>query len=241
HQLEILLQKNNFDGCIAVQADISVAETTYLLQLADEHSFIKGVVGWANLLSDDLNDQLDQFSKNPLFKGIRYILQSEPVGFMLQKQFLEGIQYLKKYNLTYDILIYPHQLKETIQFVRKNPDQPFVLDHLAKTYIKKGEINNWKNDITELASFENVCCKVSGMVTEANWKQWEENDFKHYLDIVFEAFGTKRLLFGSDWPVCLLASQYNEVVQIVENYIRQLSIEEQNDVMGQTAVKFYNL
>lgn len=241
HQLETLLLTNNFDGCVAVQADISVAETTYLLQLADEHSFIKGIVGWANLLSDDLDDQLEQFSQNALFKGIRHVLQSEPDGFMLQKSFLNGIQHLKKYNLTYDILIYPHQLKETIQLVRKNPDQPFVLDHLAKPYIKKGEINDWKNDITELASFENVCCKVSGMVTEADWKQWKENDFKHYLNTVFEAFGTKRLLFGSDWPVCLLASQYNEVVQVVENYIRQLSKEEQNDVMGINAVKFYNL
>lgn len=241
HQLELTLKENNFNGCVAVQADTSVNETTYLLQLADEHSFIKGVVGWVNLLSDDLVDQLDQFSKNSLFKGVRHVLQSEPDGFMLQKGFLIGIQHLKKYNLTYDILIFPHQLKEAIQFVKKNPDQPFVLDHLAKPYIKKGEINGWKDDITELASFENVCCKVSGMVTEADWKQWKEDDFKHYLDTVFEAFGTKRLLFGSDWPVCLLASDYNKVVQLVENYIRQFSKEEQNDVMGKNAVKFYNL
>lgn len=241
HRLEVALKENNFNGCVAVQADTSVDETVYLLQLADEHSFIKGVVGWVNLLSDELDDQLDQFSQNALFKGVRHVLQSEPDGYMLQKGFLNGIQHLKKYNLTYDILIFPHQLKETIQLVKKNPDQPFVLDHLAKPYIKKGEINGWKNDITELASFENVCCKVSGMVTEADWKQWKEGDFKHYLDSVFEAFGTKRLLFGSDWPVCLLASEYKEVVQIVENYIRQLSKEEQNEVMGKNAVKFYNL
>lgn len=240
-QLKTVLQENNFDGCVAVQADISVDETTYLLQLADEHPFIKGVVGWVNLLSDDLDDQLDQFSQNTLFKGVRHVLQSEPDGFMLQKGFLNGIKHLKKYNLTYDILIFPHQLKEAIQFVKKNPNQPFVLDHLAKPYIKKGEINGWKNDITELASFENVYCKVSGMVTEADWKQWKEDDFKHYLDAVFEAFGPKRLLFGSDWPVCLLASEYNKVVQIVENYIQQFSKEEQNDVMGKNAVKFYNL
>src|SRR5690606_22818467 len=230
----------DFNGCVAVQADTSVAETTYLLQLAEEHSFIKGVVGWVDL-SDDVNGQLDRFSQNTLLKGVRHILQSEPDGFMLQKQFLSGIQQLKTYNLTYDILIFPHQLKEAIQFVKKNPNQPFVLDHLAKPYIKRGEVENWKNDITELASLENICCKISGMVTEADWEQWKEDDFKNYLDVVVEAFGTKRLLFGSDWPVCLLASEYDKIVQIVENYILQFSIEEQKDIMGKNAVEFYNL
>lgn len=241
HQLEIHLKSNDFNGCVAVQADTSVAETTYLLQLADENSFIKGVVGWVNLLSDDVNDQLDRFSQNTLLKGIRHVLQSEPDGFMLQKPFLSGIQHLKAYNLTYDILIFPHQLKEAIQLVKKNPNQPFVLDHLAKPYIKQGEVENWKNDITELASLENVCCKISGMVTEADWEQWKEDDFKNYLDVVVEAFGTKRLLFGSDWPVCLLASEYDKVVQIVENYIFPFSEEEQKDIMGKNAVEFYNL
>ncbi len=241
HQLEIHLKNNDFNGCVAVQADTSVAETTYLLQLADKNPFIKGVVGWVNLLSDDVNDQLDRFSQNTLLKGVRYVLQSEPDGFMLQKSFLRGIQHLKTHNLTYDILIFPHQLKEAIQLVKKNPDQPFVLDHLAKPYIKRGEVENWKNDITELASLENVCCKISGMVTEADWEQWKEDDFKNYLDVVVEAFGTKRLLFGSDWPVCLLASEYDKIVQIVENYILQFSIEEQKDIMGKNAVEFYNL
>lgn len=241
NQLEILLKKNNFDGCVAVQVDSSVNETTSMLQLADNHSFIKGVVGWADLLSNGVGNHLAFFSENRLFKGIRHSLQSEPDGFMLQKGFLNGIQHLKKYNLTYDILIYPHQLKETIQLVAKNPDQPFILDHLAKPLIKQGEVNDWKNDIIQLSSFENVYCKVSGLVTEADWQHWEKDDFKPYLDIVFENFGTKRLLFGSDWPVCLLASPYHEVVQVVENYLQQLSKEEQNDVMGKNAIKFYNL
>ena len=239
--LKPLLESNLMDGCIAVQADQSETETEFLLKLAEENSFIKGVVGWVDLSAEDISQRLEVFSKNPLFKGVRHVLQAEKKGFMLQDLFLKGISELKNFNLTYDILIYPNQLEEARLLIEKNPDQPFVLDHLAKPYIKQQKIKNWASDIKELAKYKNVYCKLSGMVTEADWNHWQFEDFKKYLSMAFDTFGSDRLMFGSDWPVCLLAGSYEHVVKIIDLFIENLEQEEKNNIMGRNACNFYNL
>ncbi len=239
--LEPLLQKNKIDGCIAVQADQSETETQFLLDLAQKHSFIKGVVGWVDLFDKNLPERLAHFSENKLFKGVRHIVQSEGDGFMLQESFLKGIGLLKDFDLTYDILIYPHQLKEAVQMVRFFPEQKFVLDHIAKPFIKDKKIEPWSDHIRQLAAYQNVYCKMSGMITEADWHHWLLSDFDAYLSVVTEAFGTERLIFGSDWPVCLLAGSYGHVLQIVKEYIQRLSPVDQKKIMGENAVKFYKL
>ena len=239
--LKPLLETTRMDGCIAVQADQSETETEFLLELAEENSFIKGVVGWVDLSAEDLSKRLEVFSKNPLFKGVRHVLQAEKEGFMLQDPFLRGISELKNFNLTYDILIYPNQLEEARVLIEKNPDQPFVLDHLAKPYIKQQKIKNWASDIKELAKYKNVYCKLSGMVTEADWNHWQFEDFKKYLSMAFETFGSDRLMFGSDWPVCLLAGSYQHIVKIIDLFIEDLKPEEKNNIMGGNACNFYNL
>ena len=239
--LKPLLETNLMDGCIAVQADQSETETQFLLRLAEENSFIKGVVGWVDLSAEDLSQRLEVFSKNTLFKGVRHVLQAEKDGFMLQDPFLRGISELKNFSLTYDILIYPNQLEEARVLIEKNPDQPFVLDHLAKPYIKQQKIKNWASDIKELAKYKNVYCKLSGMVTEADWNHWQFENFKKYLSVAFDTFGSDRLMFGSDWPVCLLAGSYEHVVKIIDLFIENLEQEEKNNIMGGNACNFYNL
>ncbi len=239
--LKPLLETNLMDGCIAVQADQSETETEFLLKLAEENSFIKGVVGWVDLSAEDLSQRLEVFSKNPLFKGVRHVLQAEKEGFMLQDPFLRGISELKNFSLTYDILIYPNQLEEARVLIEKNPDQLFVLDHLAKPYIKQQKIKNWASDIKELAKYKNVYCKLSGMVTEADWNHWQFENFKKYLSVAFDTFGSDRLMFGSDWPVCLLAGSYEHVVKIIDLFIENLEQEEKNNIMGGNACNFYNL
>ena len=236
-----ILEEYNIDGCVAVQADQSEKETTFLLDFAEHNDGIKGVVGWVDLCADTVEDRLIHFSKNPYFKGVRHILQSEKEDFVLRKDFQNGISKLAPLGLTYDLLVFPNQLRNTIALVDRFPNQKFVLDHLAKPLIKAGELEEWKNAIIALAQRSNVYCKLSGMVTEADWKSWKKEDFKPYLDTVFSAFGTERLLYGSDWPVCLLAGQYGEVLGLVENYIQELSQKEKESIMGLNACDFYNL
>jgi len=239
--LEPLLATENVDGCIAVQADQSEEETNFLLDLAAKNNYIKGVVGWVDLCDSNVKKRLEHFAQNELFKGVRHILQAEKDGFMLDPAFVNGIKIVAQYNLTYDILIYPHQLKNSTLLVSKFPDQKFVLDHLAKPPIKSGHINSWKTDIQELAKRPNVYCKLSGMTTEANWQNWKPEDFEPYIHVIFEAFGPHRIMFGSDWPVCLLAGNYAETKQMVTSYLSQFTLAEQNQVMGLNAVNFYGL
>ncbi|MBL6692779.1 MAG: amidohydrolase family protein [Flavobacteriaceae bacterium] len=239
--LKPLLSQSQMEGCVAVQADQSETETQFLLDLAGKNTFIKGVVGWVDLRADDLSERLDFFSKNPLFKGVRHILQAEKEGFMMQYSFLRGIRQLKDFNLTYDLLVFPHQLEEAIALVKKNPDQLFVLDHLAKPYIKDQKIEDWAKHIKVLAKHKNVYCKLSGMVTEADWNHWRAQDFEKYLSVALETFGSDRLMFGSDWPVCLLAGSYQHVVQIIELFVKKLKPVEQNKIMGENARSFYKL
>ena len=239
--LKPLLDQSKIDGCVAVQADQSETETDFLLDLAGRYDFVKGVVGWVDLRSPQLSERLEHYCNNSFFKGVRHIVQAEKDGFMLQESFLKGIQQLKDFNLTYDILIFPHQLEEAVALVKKNPEQAFVLDHIAKPYIKDKKIDQWAKHINQLAVHQNVYCKLSGLLTEADWNHWQEEDFTAYLTVIMEAFGTDRLMYGSDWPVCLLAGSYPHVVRIVENFISSLSTDDQKKIMGQNAHHFYNL
>lgn len=218
--LEPELNKTGIDGCIAVHTEQTEEDTVFLLKLADKYLFIKGVIGWLDLQADDVENRIREFVQYSLLKGVRHIVQNEPDDrFLLLPDFKRGISLLKKYDLCYDILIYPSQLPAAITFVSNFPEQKFVLDHLAKPNIKEQQTTHWKEKIYELARHPFTFCKVSGMVTEAEWGKWKPEDFKPYLDTVFEAFGVERLIFGSDWPICTLAADYAEVLQIVEDYI----------------------
>jgi L-fuconolactonase len=239
--LSPILSKNGFDGCITVQADQSEKETHFLLDLADKNDFIKGVVGWVDLKGDNLWKQLDYFSQFPKLKGFRHILQGEKPEFMLDPQFTEGVRLLGKKDFTYDILVFPKHLSAVKTFLKQCDNQALVIDHIAKPLIKKGLIKQWTKDIKAIAHHENVYCKVSGMVTEADCKGWKEADFTPYLDSIFEAFGTNRIMYGSDWPVCLLAASYEKQVSIVENYVSKGFYTERGKIMGNNAARFYNI
>lgn len=231
------LNANGISGCVAVQADQSETETHFLLQLAENHDFVKKVVGWVDLRSLDVSERLGYFSQFEKLAGFRHIVQGEAdVNFLLRKDFYRGIAALEQHGFTYDILVFPHQLGAVLEFVRRFPKQKFVIDHLAKPYIKDGYFDGWAALMREIAKHENVCCKVSGMVTEADWQGWKYEDFVPYLDLVTEAFGARRLMFGSDWPVCLLGGSYNKIAEIVKQYF---SPEEFVAVMEQNGSEFY--
>ncbi len=228
-------------GCVAVQADQSENETRFLLELADRYAFIRGVVGWVDLQAVDIEERLEHFSKFEHVKGFRHNLQKEEVGFLQRPAFLRGIESLRNHGFTYDIEVKPHQLHATIEFVSQFPDQLFVIDHMAKPYIEKGITEPWADQMETLASFENVYCKLSGMVTEADWSRWQPSDFTFYVQHMLKTFGAKRLMFGSDWPVCLLATNYEEVVGLLEGELSMLSENEQAWVWGGTAMQCYGI
>ncbi len=237
-----LLTATGLSGTVAVQARQSLAETEWLLSLADRNDFIRGVVGWVDLCSPEVNSQLARFARHPRFKGVRHVVQDEPDdAFMLRPDFQRGLRALADHHLTYDILIYPRHLPVARQLVERFPEQPFVIDHLAKPDIRAGVVEPWAQEMRRLAAFPNVFCKVSGMVTEADWQRWQPQDFVPYLDVVFGAFGPERLMFGSDWPVCTLAASYQQVVDLLRSYTNLLSREAQDQVWGETAIRFYHL
>ncbi len=239
---ELEMQANGISGCVAVQADQSEAETHFLLQLAENHDFVKKVVGWVDLRSPQVAERLDYFSQFEKLAGFRHIVQGEADGnFLLHKDFCWEIAALEQHGFTYDILVFPHQLGAVLEFVRRFPNQKFVIDHLAKPYIKDGFLDGWAVLMREIAKHENVYCKVSGMVTEADWHGWKYADFVPYLELVTEAFGTKRLMYGSDWPVCLLGGGYGEVRGIVGRYFERFSETEKTAVMTKNGARFYNL
>ncbi len=235
------LEKKNIAGCIAVQADESVAETEFLLNLSQQHYWIKKVVGWIDFSSKNIETELEFFSLEKKLAGFRKNLQSLPPKAMEERDFLNGIGHLMKFGFTYDILIYPNHLEAAYQLVKKFPQQPFVLDHLAKPDIKNGEFEFWSKGIKKLSEPENVFCKVSGMVTEANWKGWTKNDFNPYLDFITDKFGSQRLMYGSDWPVCLLAASYEKVFDLAWDYYQMFSVSEQQAIFGGNAGRFYGL
>jgi L-fuconolactonase len=237
-----VLLKNGFEGCIVIQSDQSEKENFFQLKNAQTFDFIKGIVGWVDLQDKNIEERLQYYSQFKKMKGFRHLLQDEPQrDKMLQPLFRNGIRLLKQYNFTYDILVLPDQLQYIPAFVAAFPDQSFIIDHIAKPNIKELEIDSWKKEITSIAKFENVYCKISGMVTEANWNNWKKEDFKLYMDVVLESFGTKRLVFGSDWPVCLLAASYTEVLGVVEDYFSAFSKAEQAQFFTLNAANFYKL
>ena len=237
-----LMAANGIDGTVAVQARQNLRETEFLLELADSSDFIRGVVGWVDLRADNIAAQLERLAPHPRLVGVRHIVHDEADDrFMLGGSFLDGLALLNQYRLTYDLLLYPRHLRVAIDVVKRFPEQPFVLDHISKPFIKDGILEPWASEIRELASYDNVWCKVSGMVTEAAWKTWTQDDYLPYLDVVFDCFGIDRLMLGSDWPVCTLSGSYSEVVGIVRSYIEALSDQEKDNVMGDNATAFYGL
>ena len=217
-------------------------ETKWLLQLAASSPFILGVVGWVDLQSPDVRTHLEQLAANPKLVGIRHVVQSEPDDrFLLQPAFLRGVAALEEFGLAYDILIYPRHLPVASEFVQRFPRQRFVLDHLAKPLIKSGSLQPWGSDLRKLAHYPNVYCKVSGMVTEADWRNWKPQDITPYLDVAMECFGPERLMIGSDWPVCTIAAFYTDVMNVVSDYLSGYPQDVRNAVLGGNAVKFWNL
>ena len=237
------LQRNDIDGTVLVQTCHMEEDNRFMLDLAEQNDFIRGVVGWVNLQSIKVEDKLKYYrDRYPKMKGFRHVLQADPDDqLMLRDSFKRGISLLEKYNFTYDILIYPKHLKYAGQLVAEFPEQRFVLDHLAKPQIKAKEIDTWKRDIEALAKNQNVFCKVSGMLTEADWYSWRTEDFMPYLDVVFNAFSINRVMYGSDWPVCKLAGGYNRAMEILQIYTSRLSEKEQEQFFGGNAISFYNL
>ena len=240
--LEPILKKHHIDGCVSVQADQSEAETDFLLDLADKHDFIKGVVGWVDFLDPHVRETIARYAENKKMKGMRHVLQGEPDrAYMLNPQFMKGIAALKNYDLSYDILVFPDQLGYTSQFVKNISGVRFVIDHIAKPDIKNQNIDKWEHSMRQVAQHENAWCKISGMVTEADWQNWQYEDFVPYLDIVFEVFGANRVMFGSDWPVCNVAGGYDKMISIVEQYTAELSADEHSRFWGLNAIEFYKL
>jgi L-fuconolactonase len=236
------LRANAVDGCIAVQADQSEDETLVLLELASLHAEIMGVVGWVDLCASQLPDRLRYFSQFEKLRGFRHIVQSEPDDrFLLRDDFVRGVGLLAEFDFACDILIYPRQLPAAIELVAKYPKQRFVLDHMAKPPIRSAELTPWAELLSELARHPNVYCKLSGLVTEARWGDWRAEDFKPYLDVAIEAFGPDRLMFGSDWPVCLLAGSYRDVKNLIFSHTSMLSPEKQARIFGLNAMEFYQL
>ena len=236
------LEENQFHGSVVIQTRQTVEETRWLLELADENPTILGVVGWADLRSPNAHSQLTEFTKNPKLVGIRHIVQSEPDDrFLLQPDFLRGISLLEDFDLAYDILVYTRHLPVAAEFVERFPHQRFVLDHLAKPPIKNGEIDLWAEGIHRLAAFPNVFCKLSGLVTEADWERWTPEQISPYLDVAFHSFGANRLMIGSDWPVCLVAASYTRVVNVVKHYLNRYTQDVRAAVLGGNAQRFWRL
>src|SRR5438477_7121931 len=236
------LQTSGFDACITVQARQTLEETRWLLQLANDAPVIAGVIGWVDLRASDVRSQLAEFAANPKFIGVRHIVQSEPDDrFLLRPDFLHGIAALEEWDLTYDILIYPRHLPIAAEFVARFPNQRCVLDHLAKPPIRSHEMQSWEAGIRALAKLPNVMCKLSGLVTEADWKEWRPEHIRPFLDVALDAFGPARLMIGSDWPVCTVAASYARAMGLVKDYLSRFSSQVQDGILGGNAEKLWNL
>ena len=237
-----LLRAHGIAGCVAVQASQSEAETDFLLSLAQEYDFIRGVVGWVDLQAPDAAERVAHYARFPKLKGFRHVLQSEVNrSLMLQADFCAGLAALAPLGLTYDLLILPDQLQYAATLAAAFPNQAFVVDHLAKPVIRQKERAAWERDLHRLAKYSNVYCKASGLITEVDWATWQPTDFRPYLDAAFDAFGTERVMFGSDWPVCLLAGHYEQVISLLEHYLAAFTSAEQAAVWGDNAARFYCL
>ncbi|TJZ63458.1 amidohydrolase [Sphingobacterium olei] len=242
NDLSAILKESKIDGTVAVQASQSATETHFLVDLSKVYALIKGVVGWVDLQAENIDEQLQEYRKEPIIKGFRHIIQGEEdPDFILRETFQRGIKALTKYGYTYDLLIRPHHFHSTLACVAANPEQKFVLDHMAKPDIKNVGTQGWFEFITELAKYKNVSCKISGLVTEADWKNWKVDDFVPYIAHTISAFGAERIMFGSDWPVMLLAASYTQGIEILNKHMAPLTEMELDAFWGGNATKFYNL
>ncbi|TRX51896.1 amidohydrolase family protein [Fulvivirga sp. M361] len=241
NDLKPILDEYAIDGCVVVQADQSEKETNFLLDIADNNSWVKGVVGWINLLDEGLKERLDYYRGFSLLKGVRHILQAEPDGFMTNPIFIKGVEEVGKLNLTYDILSREDQLSEVLELIKKLPEMKLVIDHISKPDIKNQSFDHWAGYMKQISTYDHVHVKLSGMVTETNWSSWTATEFQPYVDVCLENFKPERLMFGSDWPVSLLAGTYSQVINSLKECIEELSPAEQGQIMGKTAVKFYEL
>ncbi len=240
--LEADLQRAGVSGTVVVQARQSLDETRWLLEMAEQYPFIKGVVGWVDLRSEQLGKQLDEFAANPKLVGVRHVIQDEADDdFMLRPEFVRGMELLGSYSLTYDLLLFPKHLKLAVELVSMFPKQKFVLDHISKPLIKSGHMHPWREDLAALAAHNNAWCKISGMVTEADLENWKYEDFVPYLDTVVEAFGIDRVMIGSDWPVCLLAGEYQEILDIPKEYFKDYPSPERDRIFQMNCIDFYEL
>lgn len=240
--LRVEMRSASVDGAVTVQARQTLEETGWLLNIADETEEIRGVVGWAPIADDHFPAVLEEFSSRSMLKGLRHVVQAEPdENFLLRENFNRGMRLLRESGLVYDILIYERQLPQSIRFVDRHPEQEFVLDHIAKPKIREGEQEPWRTQIRELARRQNVSCKLSGLVTEADWNHWNLETLRPYLDAVMEAFGPERVLVGSDWPVCLVACGYAQWFALLEQYFAGFSQAERDAVFGGNAERIYRL
>jgi L-fuconolactonase len=236
------LAAGHLDACIAVQARQTLEETRWLLQLAEEAPFVAGVVGWVDLRAADVRDRLTELARNPKLVGVRHVVQAEPDDrFLLRPDFLRGIAALGELGLTYDLLVYPRHLPVATELVRRFPDQRFVVDHLAKPAIRAQVVEPWASRLRELARSPNAFCKLSGMVTEADWTAWKPEHFRPYLEFALETFGPERLLFGSDWPVCTVAASYVEAVSLVADFLERYPRQVREQVLGESARRIWRL
>ena len=242
HDLASILKTNGVEKTVLVQASNSVAESRWLLNLAAENSFIAGVVGWVDLMSREIDAQLDELTVNPKFKGVRHLVESEPQDdWLVQPAVLSGLKRLASYGLSYDLLVHTRHLKYVPQVAESCPGLAFVIDHLAKPPIAKNEIKEWSEALKSLASYPNIHCKMSGLVTEANWTSWRTDDLRPYVEFVLESFGVDRLMFGSDYPVCLLAASYNRVLESFQEILTNLSAVDREKIFSRNAANFYRL
>jgi len=240
--LEPVLRRNKVGQTILVQASNSGAETRWLLQLADQHPFIAGVVGWVDLESENVGQQLDELASHPKFKGVRHLVESEPADdWLAQDGVIRGLRELSARGLSYDLLVHPRHLKHAKSVVDECPDLQFVIDHMAKPAIARAEIDEWARELRPIASAANVWCKLSGLVTEASWTSWRVEHFIPYVDKALEYFGPERIMFGSDWPVCLLAASYEQVLEVFQTLLAGLSEEERDLIFSGNAVHFYRI
>ncbi|WP_259066773.1 amidohydrolase family protein [Mucilaginibacter sp. X4EP1] len=241
-ELSAILKEKQINGCVAVQSRQNEEDNFFLLECAQKNAFVKGIVGWIDLCSDRVEADLKKYSRYPLIKGFRHVLEAEKdLAFMLKSSFLKGISLLHAYGFTYDILIRPEHLEYALQLVEQFPEQRFVIDHMAKPAIKNNEITQWQHDIKLLAGHNNVYCKISGLVTEADWHSWTIQDLEPYLGIVFAAFGPNRVMYGSDWPVCNLAGGYNLFFETMNTYTANFSTADQELFWAGNATTFYKL
>ena len=242
HDFAPILRTNGVEKTVLVQASNSVAESRWLLNLAAENSFIAGVVGWVDLMSREIDAQLDELTVNPKFKGVRHLVESEPQDdWLVQPAVLSGLKRLASYGLSYDLLVHTRHLKYVPQVAESCPGLAFVIDHIAKPPIAKNEIKEWSEALKSLASYPNIHCKMSGLVTEANWTSWRTDDLRPYVEFALESFGVDRLMFGSDYPVCLLAASYDRVLESFQEILTNLSAVDREKIFSKNAANFYRL